>query len=60
MTNTDSLTRVWPGLRVDGHTLELGPGETADVDVPPDFADPYLRAARAAKPDTTKPEAKES
>lgn len=48
-TNTDVHTRVWPSLSVDGHTLSLGAGESADIDVPDGFDDPYL------KPVDTKP-----
>lgn len=46
LTNTDVQTRVWPALSVDGHTLELPPGGSADVDVPDGFTDPYLRPVR--------------
>jgi|HubBroStandDraft_6_1064221.scaffolds.fasta_scaffold209095_2 hypothetical protein len=41
--NADYQTRVWPSLqRSDGRTLELGPDETAELDLPDDFADPFL------------------
>lgn len=55
LTNTDVHTRYWPDLSADGHTLELAAGESADVDVPADFTDPYLKPAKAkAKPSESK------
>lgn len=54
LQNTDSYPRFWPWLQTkDGATLALGPGETADVDVPADQAealagDPYLRPVVAS------------
>ena len=50
--NKGSERRVWPGIqREDGRTLELDPGESAELDLPPRFKDPYLqpRAGRGAK-----------
>lgn len=48
LQNIDVETRVWPWLQtVEGTTLELAPGEIADVAVsePPD--DPFLRPVAA-------------
>ena len=42
--NTDTVTRVWPGLTVDGRTLELAPGERADLGTRV-VTDPYLKPA---------------
>lgn len=48
--NADVATRVWPSLSApDGSTLRLGPGETAEVDVPDGFADAWLRPVPAPK-----------
>jgi hypothetical protein len=43
--NTDYQRRIWTTLVNDdtGTTLELGPDESAHVDVPDDFEDPYLK-----------------
>jgi hypothetical protein len=42
--NVDYQTRVWPSIRTaDGRTLELGPGETADLPDDIDVDDPFLR-----------------
>jgi hypothetical protein len=42
--NVGDETRVWPGiLRPDGSTLELEPGATADLTLPDDFEDTYLK-----------------
>ena len=52
-TNTSSSRRVWPRIQgPDGHTLELDPGESVDLDPPEGFADPYLQPTVA---DTTIP-----
>ena len=57
--NTDYQTRVWPDLKgPDGRTLELGPGQSADVEVPDDFDDPYLKphaSKGSAKPPPSPP-----
>lgn len=46
-TNTDVHTRRWNDVRrEDGRTLELAPGESADLDLPTDFTDPYLARER--------------
>lgn len=49
VTNSHHLRRVWPHLvNADtGTTLELDPGESADVDVPDGFADAHLSLAAA-------------
>jgi hypothetical protein len=50
VVNTDVNTRVWPRLQLaDGHTLELGPGEAAEIDLPAGFEDPYLKPVVKAK-----------
>ena len=42
--NTDVHTRVWPNISLPSHrTLELGPGGRAELDLPKDFADQYLK-----------------
>lgn len=49
-TNADVESRVWPTIsRPDGSTLTLGPGESADLDLPDNFADPYLKRATAGR-----------
>lgn len=58
--NTSSETRIWPGLidAATGRTLQLGPGESADVAGTP--TGPYLTPAKtkpAAKADS-KPDGK--
>jgi hypothetical protein len=64
MVNTDVNTRRWDGLqrvedKVDpeagilasvGSTLELEPGEQADVVVPSNFVDPWLKEAKVGAP----------
>jgi hypothetical protein len=60
--NADYATRVWIGLTnlANGQTLELGPGEEAETDLPDDFNDPYLKPVGAVsawaprKPHATK------
>lgn len=49
--NRDSLARVWPELAdpKKGCTLELQPGEEVDLDLPADFADPFLVLKSPAK-----------
>lgn len=64
MTNTGDETRRWDSLqrtndKIDdegrvvvgaGSTLELDPGEQADVMVPEDFEDPWLKEAKVGSP----------
>jgi hypothetical protein len=64
MTNSDVNTRIWNALqRLDdraaedgtivapvGSTLELDPGESADVMVQLDFVDPWLKEAKVMAP----------
>ena len=41
--STAQHRRVWPSIqRPDGSTLELDPGETAELDLPKGFKDPAL------------------
>lgn len=48
--NTDSETRIWPTLqRPDGRTLELAPGEEAEVGEEI-AADPWLAPVARATP----------
>ena len=44
VTNTSSSKRRWDNLanKVTNRTLELEAGESADVDLPEGFTDPYL------------------
>lgn len=50
MQNTDFYRRAWSDLSdATGHTLELGPGETADVALPEGFTDPFLRPVSPKK-----------
>ena len=45
--NTDSSRRTWPTIqRPDSVTLALDAGEEAELDLPKDFNDPYLKLAR--------------
>lgn len=61
--NADYQTRVWPDLTDpdSGRTLELGPGDTVDLDLPEGFEDAHLvpvapaKAAKAAAPSTPAP-----
>jgi hypothetical protein len=60
VTNTHHLRRTWPHLvnAETGTTLELGPGESADVSLPEKFSDPHLSTAKpkaAAKKDVQPP-----
>ncbi len=64
--NISGERRVWPNIQTaEGPSLELDPGETAEVDVPEGFRDPHLKARRtkapkqdpANQPTTEKPEA---
>ena len=56
--NASDARRVWPNIQVPttGQTLELGPGETAYLDLPDDFSDfalvpaPTSKAAPASTP----------
>jgi len=45
VTNRDVHTRIWGNLtnKDTGTTLELAPGESADVDLPPGFEDLHLQ-----------------
>ncbi len=53
--NADVASRVWPSLRAtDGTTLSLAPGETAEVEVPDDFEDHWLRPAPVPTPQAAK------
>lgn len=54
LVNTSEQRRYWPSLSADGHTLELDPGEGAEVDVPEGFDDPWLK--RGVKPKARKQE----
>jgi hypothetical protein len=48
--NTAGELRVWPSIqRPDGRTLELEASETADLDLPTNFEDPYLQVVSAKK-----------
>lgn len=52
-TNTHHERRYWPDLQLAGTglTVELDPGETADIgDVPDGFDDPYLKPASQPRP----------
>lgn len=41
--NTGEQSYTWPRIqRADGRTLELAPGEQAELDVAPDFSAPHL------------------
>lgn len=55
--NTSDATRIWPGLtdNATGCTLQLDPGETAEVDG--DVTDTYLTVVKEPKPakDPAKP-----
>jgi hypothetical protein len=57
--NHDDNRRVWSGIqREDGRTLELGAGESVDLDLPKGFKDPHLRPVvvkRAAKDEPETP-----
>lgn len=50
--NTDNVRRTWASLTntETGRTLELDPGQEADVEVPAGFTDPWLRPVRSPKP----------
>ena len=64
MSNTSDYTRRWDSLQrledrtdkegnviaVAGSTLELEPGESAAVEVPQDFEDPWLKEAKVGAP----------
>lgn len=53
--NTHHDRRVWPDLSVDGHTLELDPGEPADLDG--DVDDAFLKRATPPTPPAEPPAA---
>jgi hypothetical protein len=55
MENTDFYTRTWTDLveAASGRTLELAPGARADVAVPDEFADPFLKPAKTKNPKTS-------
>lgn len=47
LVNTDAYTRTFLFIQnEDGSTLELDPGESAEVMVPKDFDDPVLQEAK--------------
>jgi hypothetical protein len=47
--NTDVQDRVWPTIqRPDGRTLELGPSETVELELGPDFEDSFLKPVAPA------------
>ena len=52
MENTDVHARTWGSLTntETGRTLHLGPGEQADVDLPDEFTDTFLKPAKAKPP----------
>ena len=56
-TNTDTQTRTWPTMvnAGTGRTLCLAPGQSADVEVPAGFSDPWLKPARATAKSAPKP-----
>ena len=43
--NRDTHTRIWTKISVPatGRTLQLDPGESAELDLPEDYEDPYLK-----------------
>ena len=55
--NIGEAIRVWGTIsRPDtGQTLQLEPGETADLSLPKDFTDPYLEYVGPAYRRTSKP-----
>lgn len=57
VTNAHHLCRAWPHLvnAETGATLELAPGESADVDLPAEFADAHLTTSREAVRRVAKP-----
>lgn len=57
-TNTSNATRIWLTLTnpETGTTLELAPGESAELDLPADFTDPFLTETAPAKSRTPKAE----
>lgn len=45
--NSGDESRTWPGIqRPDGSTLQLEPGETADLELPAHFQDEYLKPVK--------------
>lgn len=58
MENTDFHTRTWNTLvnAETGRTLELAPGEQADVELPDDFTDAFLKPAKAKPKKSSAPE----
>lgn len=45
--NSADEERTWPGIqRPDGSTLQLAPGETAELDLPGEFEDEYLKPVK--------------
>jgi len=57
VTNRDVHTRIWGNLtnKDTGTTLELAPGESADVDLPPGFEDLHLQGAVERPPSVPAP-----
>jgi hypothetical protein len=46
--NDSDESRLWPSISTsDGSTLELAPGEEAELDLPEGFEDEYLKPAGA-------------
>ena len=53
--NKDDVRRVWTTItNADGGTLELDPGESAVLELPKDFVDPYLKPKPGLKKTKTK------
>ncbi len=45
--NTDTHRRVWPSItKPDGTTLELGPSEAIELDLPRTFTDAHLESVK--------------
>lgn len=60
--NSGSQARYWPDLTTDGGgTLSLEPGQTADLDLPAGFSDPWLvPVKKTTKTPAASPEPAES
>lgn len=46
--NVSAETRVWPDIKVNGHTLELDPGEVVEIS-PLNSLDPNLKEIKSKK-----------